>query len=75
MRNRVKQLLDGRGKTRYWLMRAGRFTQKTAYRLYDDPEYIPGGEVLDTLCRVLGVQPGDLLEYVPDQAMEGSRHE
>ena len=25
-------------------------------------------EVLNKICRMLNVQPGDLLEYVPDQA-------
>jgi DNA-binding Xre family transcriptional regulator len=66
MRNRVKTLLDERDKTRYWLMKKGGFTQKTAYRLYDDPKYIPGGDVLDALCKLLNVGAGDVLEYIPD---------
>jgi DNA-binding Xre family transcriptional regulator len=72
MRNRVKTLLDERSKTRYWLMKAGGFTQKTAYRLYDDPDYIPGGDVLDALCKLLGVGPGDVLEYIPDEEVSAS---
>jgi DNA-binding Xre family transcriptional regulator len=65
MRNRIKQVLDSKGKTRYWLWKETRLSQNTAYRLYDDPEHIPNGEVLDRLCRVLSVQPGELLEYLP----------
>ncbi|MDD3393508.1 MAG: helix-turn-helix transcriptional regulator [Anaerotignum sp.] len=28
---------------------------------------VPGIKVLDTLCRVLACQPGDILEYVKDE--------
>lgn len=28
---------------------------------------VPGIKVLDTLCRVLDCQPGDVLEYVKDE--------
>jgi DNA-binding Xre family transcriptional regulator len=27
---------------------------------------------IDSLCRYLGCQPGDIMEYVPDQATENS---
>lgn len=30
---------------------------------------------LDALCRELGCQPGDLLEYVPDGPMDGQSGE
>lgn len=30
----------------------------------------PSNEAMNRLCRMLGCQPGDLLEYVPDQDQE-----
>jgi len=30
----------------------------------------PGNQAVNKICRLLGCQPGDLLEYVPDQEQE-----
>lgn len=30
-----------------------------------------GTDILDKLCKYFGRQPGDLLTYVPDDALEG----
>lgn len=65
VKNKIKELLESRGKTRYWFWKATDLSQNTAYRLCNDPAYIPGSDVMDVVCRVLDVQPGDFLEYVP----------
>lgn len=31
---------------------------------------VVGGSLIDNVCRILGIQPGDLLEYVPDEEVE-----
>jgi putative transcriptional regulator len=69
IRFRLAAILERRSWTPYRLARATGLTVPTAYRLAD-----PGlqfgrftADTLDRLCAVLEVQPGDLLEWVPDQ--------
>jgi len=55
------------GITRY--QQETELAQNTAYRLYD-PTYIPGALVPNKICTTYqdkGVQPGDLLAFVPQQ--------
>jgi DNA-binding Xre family transcriptional regulator len=69
VRNRVKTFIDGLGITRYQFWKETELAQNTAYRLYDDPTYIPGASVLNKICMTYqheGVQPGDLLTFEPD---------
>jgi DNA-binding Xre family transcriptional regulator len=67
LRNRIKEFLDNRGMTAYQFWRAIGVAQTTAYRIYNDPTTIPKPHVLDAICKAFpGTQPGDLLEYVPD---------
>ncbi len=67
VRLRLTQILKRRKMTRYALAKATGLTQTQAYRLAR-PDGAFGrleAETLDRLCRGLGVQPGDLLEWVP----------
>ena len=32
-----------------------------------DPTYVPGGTVIDKISGFYGVQPGEYLEYLPDE--------
>lgn len=67
IRNRIKTLLDEMGKTRYQFWKETGIAQNTAYRLYDDPGYIPGSTVMEKICRTYpGVQPGDFVVYEAD---------
>jgi DNA-binding Xre family transcriptional regulator len=67
VRNQIKELVDGMSKTRYQFWKETRLAQNTAYRLYDDPDYIPGPTVMNKICKTyLGVQPGDFIVYIPD---------
>ncbi|MCG8362307.1 MAG: helix-turn-helix transcriptional regulator [Pseudanabaenales cyanobacterium] len=67
VRNTLKALLKSKGKKRYWLWKETGLSQNTAYRLVDDPSYIPGGEVMDAVCKALRVQPGEWLVWTPDE--------
>ncbi|MBW4637045.1 MAG: helix-turn-helix transcriptional regulator [Gloeocapsa sp. UFS-A4-WI-NPMV-4B04] len=70
VRNRIKELVDGMSKTRYQFWKETKLAQNTAYRLYDDPDYIPGPTVMDKICKTyLGVQPGDFIVYIPDDEL------
>jgi DNA-binding Xre family transcriptional regulator len=66
MRLRLPEVLDERGLTGYAVVQLanGRISTTALYRLMQRKgrvRYIDG-ELLETLCEVLGVEPGDLLE-------------
>jgi putative transcriptional regulator len=70
IRLRLAELLKQRNWTSYRLAQETGLTVPTAYRLAD-----PKGQfgrinfdTLDRLCAALNVQPGDLLEWVPDSS-------
>lgn len=64
MRLRVGELLAERGMTAYGLHKAssGRLSLSSAARLARGEWKCLSAEVLDALCDVLQVEPGDLLE-------------
>jgi putative transcriptional regulator len=69
IRFRLSALLARKGWTPYRLARETGLTVPTTYRLAD-PELEFGrftADTLDRLCAALNVQPGDLLEWVPEQ--------
>jgi DNA-binding Xre family transcriptional regulator len=69
IRFRLAAILDRKGWTPYRLARETGLTVPTAYRLAD-PDLVFGrftADTLDRLCSALGVQPGDLLEWVPEK--------
>jgi DNA-binding Xre family transcriptional regulator len=67
VKNLVAPALQSRKMTRYRFWRSTGLARVTAYRLVNDPSYVPGGEVWDKVCRVLDCQPGVLLEYIPEE--------
>jgi DNA-binding Xre family transcriptional regulator len=73
IRFRLEAVLKQKGWTPYRLAQVTGLTVPTAYRLAD-PELRFGrftADTLDRLCRALGVQPGDLLEWVADEQDAG----
>ena len=68
VRLRVGELLKSRGETAYALAQATGLTLPRAYRLArpDGRFERIEAEALEVLCRYFGVQPGELLEYVPE---------
>ena len=61
----IKQLLKDKGFTTFILRREKLLSESTIQKLRD------GGKIswdnIETLCMLLECQPGDLLEYVPEQ--------
>ena len=69
IRFRLTEILKRKGWTPYRLSQATGLTVPTAYRLAD-PTLRFGRFTTDTLerlCGALDVQPGDLLEWVPEE--------
>ena len=68
IRFRLGEILEGRGWTPYRLAQVTGLTVPTAYRLADPDQRFGrfSADTLDRLCRALDVQPGDLLEWVPE---------
>jgi putative transcriptional regulator len=64
---RLKQLLEDRGRTRYWLAKESGIDYTTLARI-EAAEQSNRIElrVLDGICRVLECQPGDMLVWIND---------
>jgi len=71
---RLKQLLEDRGRTRYWLAKESGIDYDTLARI-ERAEHTNRIElrVLDEICRALECQPGDLLVRVDDAKAETKR--
>ena len=71
---RLKQLLDERGRSRYWLAQETGIEYKTLARI-ESAEHFNRIElrVLDEICRALDCQPGDVLVRVPDRKPDAKR--
>lgn len=70
MLNRIHQFIQNRGITRYRFWQDTQLGRDTAYRLCNDPSYIPTGNVLDKICSTYKIQPGEFLEWRNDQTQE-----
>ncbi len=67
MRNKIKQFLEDRGKTRYQFWKETGIATRTAYDLYSKPEQLPSSTVLAKICSTYEIQPGELLEWVSEK--------
>lgn len=69
IRLKVADVLKRRNWTAYRLAQEAGITKPVAYRLANRSSRFRRLDIgtLEALCRTLGVQPGDLLEYVPDR--------
>lgn len=65
---RLKDLLEARGKSRYWLSQQAGIQYKTLMRI-ESAEHTNRIElrVLNEICRALQCQPGDLLVFVDEE--------
>ena len=66
VRLRVKEVAKEKGMSMGRLQREANIAYNTVKRMFKDPYYITTTETLGKLARVLGVQPGELIEEVPD---------
>lgn len=72
LRFRLAAILKTKGWTPYRLSRITGLSAPTAYRLAD-PEQQFGrftADTLERLCAALDVQPGELLEWIPETLRE-----
>jgi len=71
---KLKDLLESRGRTRYWLAQETGIQYKTLARI-DRAEASNRIELrtLDKICRALQCQPGDLLVFVEEGKPMSSR--
>ena len=69
MRNKIKAFVDGMEMTVYQFRQKTGIANKTAYDLYNNPLQYPGRDVMNKICSAFEVQPGELLEWVPDEGI------
>ena len=73
MLNRVQEFIDKRDITRYRFWQDTGLGRDTAYRLCNDPTYIPTGNVLEKICSAYQIQPGELLFWKPDEDLDNQK--
>jgi DNA-binding Xre family transcriptional regulator len=62
LENRLNELLNERGITSFRLSKIADLSPTTTRNICADPFYIPSPEVLEKICIVLEVQPGEILK-------------
>ena len=67
--DKLLTMLDEKGITSYTVKKSGTIGQATWKKIHD------GGHIdtrtINALCELLNCQPGDILEYVPDENVIG----
>jgi len=63
--NNLKSLLDSKNLTSFKLSKISELSPTTTRKIYQDEKYIPSPDVLEKICIVLNVQPGDILRITP----------
>ena len=66
MRNKIKSFIESQGLTVYQFRQKTGIANKTAYDLVNKPEQYPSRDVMDKICTAFKIQPGVLLEWVPN---------
>ena len=56
----IQNLLDKKGKTRYWLVKEMQTTYKTVNKLCDNTLTGLQLETIEKLCKIFDCSPGDL---------------
>lgn len=64
--DKLFKLLDEKGFTTYYLRKNKIIGQQTYYNLKNGNGKL-GNETLESLCELLNCQPGDIMEYIPDE--------
>ena len=68
VQNRLKEVIqerDGVVLNQYKIERDTGLAPSTARNLLN-PDYIPGGKTLETVCKSYNLQPGEFLIWIPD---------
>lgn len=61
LQNTLKDVLDSRGMSAFKLSKDANLSPTTTRKIYQDNSYIPSPNVLERMCIVLQVGPGELL--------------
>ena len=61
LQNTLKDVLDARGMSAFRLSKEANLSPTTTRKIYQDNTYIPSPNVLERMCIVLQVNPGELL--------------
>ena len=69
IKNNIKSLMDTQSLSRYRLWKDTKLNRETAYRLYDDPDYIPSKMVMEKLWEVYKWQPAQYIVCVPENVL------
>ncbi len=72
--DKLFKLMEVKGITMYRLRQEKAIGQSTYYKLKDGTGNIDT-RTINKLCRILDCQPGDILEYVPDETVERDKEE
>jgi DNA-binding Xre family transcriptional regulator len=72
VQNRLKAFIKERGITTYKFRQDVGVAQSTAYDLVDNPSRIPNADVLNRICEAYRIQPGEVLEWIPDEPTDGN---
>jgi DNA-binding Xre family transcriptional regulator len=59
--NTLQKVLDSNNMTSFRFSKVSDLSPTTTRKIYSDQYYIPSPEVLERICLVLDVQPGDIL--------------
>jgi putative transcriptional regulator len=73
VRMRLKEILDSRGMAQTELQSLSGLGYSSINALYHNKNVGIEFGTLDALCAALKVQPGDLLQYLPDRPRRGSQ--
>lgn len=60
--NTLRYVLDAKNLSSFKLSSLASLSPTTTRKIYSDENYIPSPDVLERICIVLDVQPGDLLQ-------------
>ncbi len=60
--NSLKEVLDQRGVSSFKLSVEAELSPTTTRKIYSDHKYIPSPTVLERICLVLNIQPGEILK-------------
>lgn len=72
MYNTLKEFIDNRGLTVYQFCKETGLPNNTGYRLYNNPQSIPTGEVMDAILNVYAdSNVSDLLRHVREASKGG----
>jgi putative transcriptional regulator len=70
---RLDELLEGRGRTFYWLAKETGISHTTLWRLKKGKALGINFDTLENLCQTLGCQPGDVLTLASEKKRRKSR--